>query len=45
MIHMRNVTRTELTQQLIKKMAPPLGESGSHNCLRLYSSHAHVRRQ
>jgi hypothetical protein len=27
MIHMRNVQRQELVAQLIKKMAPPLGES------------------
>lgn len=26
MIHMRQISRPEFTQQLIKKMAPPLGE-------------------
>jgi hypothetical protein len=29
MIHMKNVGRQELVTQLIRKMAPPLGKSGS----------------
>lgn len=38
MVHMKNVTREELLKQLIRKMAPPLGEYMPDNRL---ISHSH----